>query len=390
MLNGHLLHQSNYRGEGMVIAVFDAGFQNVDQLPAFNNLWENDQILGVRDFEDKDGMVFDSHVHGTMVLSVMSVNMPETYVGTAPAAKYWLLRTEVGNSEYLIEEYNWLAAAEFADSAGVDLINSSLGYTTFDDTSQNHTYQDMDGFSTPVSKAASMAASKGILVVNSAGNLGNSAWHYISAPADADSIMSVGAVDPFSQYVSFSSTGPTADGRIKPDVSAQGMSTATQYVDSSFVMGNGTSFSAPLITGLTACLWQKYPELTNIEIINKIRRSSHQYSNPDSLLGYGIPNFAEAGEVGINELKKSSVKIFPNPFKNRFYINIPDVRLGDNPIYLNIYNMMGKKIYTRGLSNSAAGSHIRINALSNQPPGIYLIKLTIEPDYVIKQKLVKY
>ncbi len=390
MLNGHLLHENNHRGENMVIAVLDAGFRNVDKLPVFNYIRMNDQILGVRDFEDNDGEVYDTHSHGTMVLSLMAGNIPELYVGTAPEAKYWLLRTEVGGSEYLVEEYNWIAAAEFADSAGADIINSSLGYTTFDDTTQSHSFQDLDGDTAPISRAASLAASKGMLVISSAGNLGDNSWQHISAPADADSIITVGSVGPNKNYAFFSSTGPTYDGRIKPDLAAQGVANIVQHVDSSFVIANGTSFSAPIISGLAACLWQKFPELSNMELMEKLYRSGHRYANPDTLIGYGIPNLARAGEIKIEDLDRSSVKIFPNPFKNHFYISIPAVRLGENPIFLEIYDMMGRKVYNEKFSKSVRGNHIRINALSENPSGIYLIKLRLKSGYVIKQKMVKY
>ncbi|MEF8983679.1 MAG: S8 family serine peptidase [Bacteroidales bacterium] len=390
MLNGHLLHKHSHRGDNMVIAVLDAGFRNVDKLPVFQYIRQNNQILGTRDFAENDSQVYDTHSHGTMVLSLMAGYIPEVYIGTAPEAEYWLLRTEVGGSEYLIEEYNWIAGAEFADSAGTDIINSSLGYTTFDDSTQNHTFQDMNGETTPISKAASMAASKGMLVVSSAGNQGNESWQYISAPADADSIISVGSVDPNGKYAFFSSTGPTYDGRIKPELAAQGISNVVQNVDSSFIMTHGTSFSTPIVSGLAACLWQKFPELSNIELKEKLIRNANQYASPDSLLGYGIPNFARAGDIRIEDLNKSSVEIFPNPFKNHFYINIPDVNTGEGPIYLEIYDLMGRKILNRQFTKTTAGNRIRINALSDTPTGIYLIKLSLNPDYTIKQKIVKH
>jgi len=235
-----------------------------------------------------------------------------------------------------------------------------------------------------------MAASKGMLVLSSAGNQGNESWQYISAPADADSIISVGSVDPNGKYAFFSSTGPTYDGRIKPELAAQGISNVVQNVDSSFIMTHGTSFSTPIVSGLAACLWQKFPELSNIELKEKLIRNANQYASPDSLLGYGIPNFARAGDIRIEDLNKSSVEIFPNPFKNHFYINIPDVNTGEGPIYLEIYDLMGRKILNRKFTKTTVGNRIRINALSDTPTGIYLIKLSLNPDYTIKQKIVKH
>ncbi|OQX96977.1 MAG: hypothetical protein B6I20_13640, partial [Bacteroidetes bacterium 4572_117] len=216
MLEGHHLHKEGFRGEGMLIAVLDAGFFKVDELPAFDSIRENNQIVGVYDFVDNDTEVYDASSHGMKVLSTMAGNIPGALVGTAPKAKYLLLRTEQGASEYIIEEHNWVVAAEYADSLGVDMINSSLGYNDFDDNNQDHVYADMDGNTTMISIAADIAASKGILVVTSAGNEGFSDWKYISAPADADSVLSIGAVAPDETIAYFSSRGPTFDKRIKP------------------------------------------------------------------------------------------------------------------------------------------------------------------------------
>ncbi|MBM3436273.1 MAG: hypothetical protein FJY07_08685, partial [Bacteroidetes bacterium] len=227
MLNGDALHDMGYNGAGKIIAVIDAGFMNADNIDAFDSLWDSGRILGVRDFVSPlNPDIFGSHYHGTMVLSTMGGNWPGNIVGTAPGAEYWLIRTEDGNSEYIIEELNWVSGAELADSVGADIINSSLGYTEFDDPSQNHTYEDMDGNTTPVTKGADVAASKGMVVVNSAGNSGGSSWQYIGAPADGDSVFSIGAVDDMGNYAGFSSTGPTYDGRVKPNVVAQGQGCA--------------------------------------------------------------------------------------------------------------------------------------------------------------------
>jgi serine protease AprX len=182
--NGHLMHNEGYQGQGMHIAILDAGFYKVDQLSAFDSLWANNQILGVRDFVDGDMQVYDASDHGMKVLSTMAGNIPGQLLGTAPKASYWLLRSEQAATEYIIEEHNWVVAAEFADSVGVDIINSSLGYSDFDDASTSHTYADLDGNTTIITRAADIAASKGILVVTSAGNEGVSQWKYISAPAD--------------------------------------------------------------------------------------------------------------------------------------------------------------------------------------------------------------
>jgi len=296
MLNGIALHNLGFDGEGVVIAVLDAGFLNVDVNDAFDSLWNNNQIRGYKDFVDpQNPNIFNSHYHGAMVLSTMGANLPGEMVGTAPKADYWLLRTEDGGTEYLIEELNWVSGAEFADSAGADIINSSLGYTEFDDASQDHTYQDMDGNTTPITIGADLAASKGILVVNSAGNSGNDAWMYIGAPADGDSVFSIGAVNSLGSYVSFSSKGPTYDGRVKPNVVAQGSSSAiiSPYTGN-VSTGSGTSFASPITAGMVACLWQAHPGRKNTEIMAAIEQSGSQANNPDDLMGYGIPDYFAA------------------------------------------------------------------------------------------------
>ncbi|MCD4730436.1 MAG: S8 family serine peptidase [Bacteroidales bacterium] len=293
MLNGIALHDLGYDGADMTIAVLDAGFLNTNILSAFDSLWINNQILGYKDFVDPlNPNIFGSHSHGTNVLSTMGANLPNQMVGTAPKANYWLLRSEDAPTEYLVEELNWVSAAEFADSAGVDVINSSLGYTTFDDPSQDHTYQDMDGNTTPITNGGDLAASKGILVVNSAGNSGNSSWQYIGAPADGDSVFSIGAVDASGNYASFSSTGPTYDGRIKPNVVAQGLGSSIISASSGDVIsGSGTSFSSPITAGMVTCLWQAHPDKRITEIMDAIQQSASLANTPNMLMGYGIPDY---------------------------------------------------------------------------------------------------
>lgn len=299
MLNGIALHDLGFDGTGMTIAILDAGFTNANTIAAFDSLWMNNRILGYKDFAAPlNPDIFGSHSHGTSVLSTMGANLPGEMVGTAPKANYWLLRSEDGATEYLIEELNWASAAEFADSVGVDIINSSLGYTTFDDPGQDHSYPDMDGNTTPITIAADLAASKGILVVNSAGNSGNDSWHYIGAPADGDSVFTIGAVNSSGNYASFSSTGPTYDERFKPNVVAQGQgSTIISAWSGNVTSGNGTSFSSPITAGMVACLWQAHPEKSNMEVMEAIQQSATQAINPDSLLGYGIPDYYLANEL---------------------------------------------------------------------------------------------
>lgn len=394
--NGHLMHNEGYFGQGMHIAVLDAGFYKVDELPAFERLRENNQILGVRDFVDGDRHVYDADNHGMKVLSTMAGFIPGKLLGTAPKASYWLLRSEQAASEYIIEEHNWIAAAEFADSVGADIINSSLGYSDFDDASTSHTYKDLDGNTTLITQAADIAASKGILVVTSAGNEGSSKWKYISAPADADSILTVGAIMEDGRRAFFSSYGPTADNRIKPDVCAIGLPSVVSGTTGNVSSSSGTSFSSPIMAGLVACLWQAHPELTNMDIIDIIKRSANQFQAPDTSLGFGVPDIYAAHlylktSGVIENPSKGSMRVFPNPFKNEFHveflsqqINIPyDMRI-------EMFDLNGLKMidhFQPELKNNLKLTTInQVNGLNS---GFYLLRLTAD-NIILQKKVIKF
>ena len=391
--NGHLLHNRGYRGEGIAIAVLDAGFLGVDQLPAFSKLWDNDQILGTRDFVNPGAVVYGFHTHGMHVLSIIGGTLAGELIGTAPEADFWLLRSEDTNSEYLIEEDNWIAAAEFADSAGADIINSSLGYTIFDDPLQDHTYDDMDGNTTRISRAADIAASKGMLVVVSAGNEGDSQWKYVGAPADADSVLAVGAIDGNLHIAYFSSRGPSSDGDIKPDLMAIGLGTYMAGFDVSIRQGNGTSLSAPVITGLSACLWQANPHASAVEMLAAIRESSDRYALPDDDYGYGIPDFnlacvlLKANEDNSGFVEK--VSAFPNPFHDQLYlIYNPAV---DGPVDIRMYDLTGKEIAQYFFPAFPGRKYLKIDGeqLAGLPKGFYLLKCNASPVNSIV-KLIKF
>ncbi len=379
MLNGQLLHQQGYTGKNLQIAVIDAGFTGVDYLPAFDSLWKRGLILGWHDFV-KDGLpVFQAFSHGTYVLSLMGANIPGQLVGTAPDAGYWLLRSENSNSEYLTEEDNWISAAEFADSAGADIINTSLGYSLFDDPSQDHSYQDMNGKTTRVSIGAEIAASKGMLVVVSAGNEGNSPWHYITAPADADSVLTVGAVNSDEIIASFSSVGPTADGRLKPNVCAMGQGDYIAGLTGNIAIGGGTSFSAPLIAGMAACLWQANPSASNMDVFKAIEESASLYPDSSFTYGYGIPDFNKANyllslQFGQDSLNTNRTQLFPNPFHSYFYIELSTKE--ESPVLIEIYDLYGKLLYTKSYVNSSRFHMLTVNDAATLPKGIYLVRVT--------------
>jgi serine protease AprX len=376
--NGHLLHKQGFTGKDITIAVIDAGFARADILPAFERLRQNGQILGTRDFVHDGTDIFLGQSHGMSVLSIMGGYLPGDIVGTAPDASFWLLRSEDGSSEYRIEEDNWIAAAEFADSAGVDIINTSLGYSVFDDTLQNYTYAQMDGNTARISRAADMAASKGILVVVSAGNKGNTAWKYITAPADADSVLAVGAIDQSRLIASFSSRGPSSDGQVKPSIVAIGSGTYVAYPDGTIRQGSGTSYSAPVISGLAACLWQANRDATVMELQAAICESADRFHQPDNDYGYGIPDFNLAHVLlQINKGSASftqSVMVFPNPFSNQLYIVFKSAV--DVPVDLSFYDLAGKEIFRKTYPQVAGRNYLKIEEIyDNLPSGVYLLKI---------------
>jgi len=392
MLNGHILHNQGYQGQGMVIAVLDAGFNNFNINHAFDTLWMRNQVLGNWDFVNNKPVAFDGHSHGAQVMSIMGGNLPAQLVGSAPKASFYLLITEDAATEYLVEEDNWVAGAEYADSVGADLINSSLGYSTFNDASMNHTYADMNGKTARITIAADIACSKGILVVSSAANEGANAWHYITAPADADSILTVGAIDSLGKYASFSSTGPTYDRRVKPNVVGQGLYTALVNTDGSVIRGSGTSFSSPLMCGLTACLWQANRSLSPMEIINAIQESASQANTPDSLLGYGIPNFGKALFMiqGINPIRldtESLFRVFPNPSADKLIVNF--YSHDRQNITMELLTATGGLIYTKHAEVGYTSiNRMEINEFQNLPNGVYFLRIITKTAHH-EQRVVK-
>lgn len=290
MLNGLRLHEAGLRGQGMTIAVIDGGFYNADILPGLKDA----RILGTRNFVEPGVDVYSANSHGMMVLSCIGAHAPYSLVGTAPEASFYLIMSEDTPTEHMVEEDNWCAAVEYADSLGVDIVTSSLGYYLYDDPAENHTYRELDGQTALNSRSASLAASRGLLLLNSAGNSGNNRWKKIGVPADARDILTVGAVDSLRQNALFSSLGNTADGRIKPDVMAQGQQAAVLDVDGSLARANGTSFSTPILCGLVACLWQAFPDCKPVEVINAVRQSADNAEHPDNVFGYGIPDMWKA------------------------------------------------------------------------------------------------
>ncbi len=350
---GEFLHNLGYQGQGITIAVLDAGFRDYKTNPALDSVRLKGQILGEWDYVANEADVNMDHPHGMWCFSVMASNTPGSLVGASPKANYWLLRTEDAATEYPVEEQYWVVAAEFADSAGADMISSSLGYSDFDDPSFNHTYAQRNGNTSIITRGADIAAKKGILVCNSAGNSGGNTndLKFVACPADADSVLTVGAINYDGTIASFSSWGPNGAGKTKPNVVSVGRGTIVAW-NAGYPVGlNGTSFSNPNMCGLIACLWQAFPEFNNMEIINAVQKSSHKYSIPDDRFGYGIPNMRIAYELlqaervrrnYLQVLNKQYIKAYPVPFKETLSILLHAPASGNATLRLT--DMNGKVI----------------------------------------------
>jgi hypothetical protein len=378
---GEFLHNKGFQGKGIKIAVLDAGFFKYQNIAAFDSLKINGQLKMTWDFVDNNPSVNEDDAHGMQCLSVLAANLPGAFVGTAPAASYYLFRTEDVATEFPVEEQNWLAAAERADSIGVQMISSSLGYNTFDDARFNYTYADLNGKKTMITRGATMATNKGMIVMNSAGNSGNSAWKYLLAPADAVDVLAVGAVNNLKQVAPFSSFGPSSDNRVKPDIASVGWNTFLISTNGTVAQANGTSFSNPNIAGLIACLWQAFPEFSNKEIIETVRKSSDRYNNPDARTGYGIPNMRLAygmleKESNIRKakglLKADRLKVYPNPITDEFTIVYNGKTNGK--LSLQLLSIEGKLI--RNLSYDVLENEyyfFNVNGLGSQASGQYIL-----------------
>lgn len=379
MLNGNALHQQNYTGSGKIIAVLDGGFPGVNTIQTFKRLRDNNKILGGYDFVNRDDNFYSGGTHGTYVLSSMGGYKENALVGTAPDASYYLFITEDNSYENPVEESFWVEAAEKADSLGVDIITTSLGY--FGDHTNpayNHTYEEMSGDATFISKGANIAFSRGMIVVASAGNEGDTAEPHIGSPADAFSVIAVGAVTAKKLRAEFSSIGPSYDGRIKPDVMAQGQSTVLSDEGGNVVTSNGTSFSGPIIAGMTACLWQAYPNKTNQQIKEMILAAGDRYKTPTNQYGYGIPDFNSAlvhglpSGSGINNDENSNnfFYISPNPTSNNITISFPE---SFNKGKITFYSVYGQKV----LENNNVVP-LEIISLKNLATGSYFYKFEVD------------
>ncbi|CAH8283705.1 putative secreted protein (Por secretion system target) [Mariniflexile fucanivorans] len=365
------LHKLNYTGTGMTVAVLDAGFTNVNTMAAFQRLRNAGNIKGVYDFVDRDDNVYTntSSDHGTWVLSTMAGYIENQYVGTAPDATYYLFTTEDGSSENPVEESYWVEAAERADSLGVDVINTSLGYTTYDNSNYSYTTANMDGNTAFITKGANIAFEKGMLLVTSAGNDGANAWQIVGAPADATGVFTIGSVNSLGVKAASSSIGSVFQSSQKPDVVAQGEGSAIITKNDIISTASGTSFSSPIMAGGMVCLWQALPNKTNAEIMQLVRQSASQFNNPDYFLGYGIPNLQTALNLALNIQNNfdASIKVYPNPVKERIYFEIPSE---ESQLNIALFDMLGKQVLN--ISVDAVNNQIDVSSLSK---GLYILRL---------------
>ncbi|HUZ61326.1 MAG TPA: S8 family peptidase [Hanamia sp.] len=380
--NGEYLHNKGFHGEGMLIAILDAGFYHYLSLPAFDSVNINHQVLDTYNFVDDDSSVNEDYFHGMMVFSIIAGNIPGQLVGSCPNAHFLLYVSEDVTSESPVEEQYWAAAAERADSAGADVITTSLGYDLFDNPVFDYTYADMNGKTTLIAKEATMAARKGIIVLAAAGNEGDNSWHFITTPADADSIISVGAVNDSGIVAPFSSYGPSSDGRVEPVAASVGEGTFVSSTTGPITSGNGTSFSTPNLAGLVTCLWQAFPDLTNMQIINEVEKSSSIYNDPNNRIGYGIPDFEKAYD-DLNQqrilqnadsiLGNQSIKIYPNPFTDNFTVLIKPEHTSTGTFRL--YNAVGQLFFSRQISlQEGITQVINFNEMQPLQKGMYILR----------------
>lgn len=390
-LNVDCIHSQGYRGQGMTIAVLDAGFNQVNVNPVFDSLKNRGGILGTRDFVAGGNSVYEDDSHGAMVLSCMAAIKPNVIMGSAPRADYWLLRTEDVSTETISEEYNWIRAAEFADSVGVDVLTTSLGYTQFDNASQNHTFASLDGKTAPMTIASNLAARKGMLVLNAAGNGNGSSWPKIGIPSDADSICTVGAIDSLSNVSSFSSIGPTADGRIKPDLVARGTAAFVSFPGTTVSCGfaNGTSFATPILAGAMTCFWQAHPTFNSFKVLDTLRKTASNASSPNNQRGWGTPNMCAIPIIsGLAESKNlafnNDVIMAPNPFSSIISIKVLNGEFGKKNL-VEIYNMWGS--FVNPIVSQLTSSALQLD-FTNLATGIYFVKIYTS-NGVVSKKVVK-
>ena len=379
-LNVGVLHDMGFDGTGIVVAILDGGFYGTDGHACFDNMREEGRLLGVRDYVYGSTTVYSQSTHGTSCLSTMAAYVPNTMVGTAPKASYYLLHTEDAYSENIVEEYNWVSGAEYADSLGVDVCSTSLGYNGFDMVQWDHPFAHFDGHTAPMTIGAEIAATRGMICINAAANNGDG-YCTLGIPGDAEHILTIGAVNIFGERASFSSVGPTYDGRIKPDVMALGegayVANGNPEWDQEYYNANGTSFATPILAGAVACLRQARPYASVQEVCDVIRACGDRADNPDSHYGYGIPDFSQALEMlsveePIGNTPSQIISVYPNPACDEVHVALNDA----HKAALTIYDVMGRVMFSysfNGLNHTTLENYL--NSLNT---GVYFINAVSE------------
>lgn len=382
------LHDNGFDGTGVTIAVLDAGFPHMDTMLAYRKMRQEGRIVDTWDFEDNSANVYHKSTHGTYVTSTIGAELDSSFIGAAPKANFAFYITEIARFERNIEEFNLVMGLERADSIGADICSISLGYRNFDTLQASYGYTDMDGRTTIVAQGVRIARDKGMIISVAAGNSGPGSGT-ISSPCDVDSILCVGAVGLDTINPSFSSEGPTFDGRIKPDVISVGFATAFVRRDDSVRFGNGTSFAAPLVSGLVACIKQAHPTRTNFEIIEAIKNTSHQAYSPDNRQGYGLPNGCRIdsalnamGTANLPENNKElQVTVFPNPTTDFIYLQTSEILNS-----ISLVSLDEKVVLSQSLDYAALNYSISLNGL---PSGIYVLRLVAKDGRSLSRKVVK-
>lgn len=389
-LKGQALHDRDYTGKDIYIALLDAGYQYVDVNAAFDSLRLQNRLLGTKNIAEPNIDVYTEHHHGSNVLSTVAANIAGEYLGSAPHASYYLIQTEYNPAEYPFEVDFWVSGLEYADSLGVDVVNSSLGYSEFDDSALNYTYSDMDGMTIRSSRAAYLASRKGIIVCSSAGNEGSNSWRNITSPADAQGIMTVGAVNTSGAVAPFSSFGPTADNRVKPDVCATGWGTALVNQYGNIVTSNGTSYSSPIMAGFLACYLQyckeNLPFAYSVDmILGNVIASADRFVNPHEQYGYGIPNFEEV--LRYTDIGNSVCKLDNNIANIYFDVSSKSLKVNafnaDEPMSLKVYDLAGMHISTYICTHKI--DNILLNNLAS---GMYFIHANHQKEVQIVKILI--
>jgi serine protease AprX len=384
LCHGEYLHQHGKMGEGMLIAVIDVGFTGVNTVSAFDSMFQQSRLMDTWNYIYDTAHVFGYGDHGRQVLSCMASFIPETHVGTAPKAMYALYATDDLTSEQAIEEDNFVAATERADSLGADLISTSLGYNYFDNPADSYSYSDLDGNTTLTAKAANTATRKGIMVVASAGNEGNNSWQHILTPGDADSAMTIGSVNDQKVHAITSGKGPNAAGTLKPNVSAMGVGASVISGTGSVTTLSGTSYATPILAGLTACLMQTDPSLAPLEIRSLIESVADSFASPTNNIGNGVPDFQKAYDqiTGVEEITrtKDAFEIYPNPAREKVFISAKNY---NGILSFAIYDLQGRIVQQGKVKTNES---IAISALQN---GMYFLKINNGKEYQIDKLIVR-